>query len=261
MNANSYLLSIVKKYSILSEERIRLQSKIRPLYRELRKWAEDYIVNILPSGSFLKGTAIKGGNVDIDLLISLKNQTPYTLKEIYESLYHFLNQSYLARKQNVSIGIDYNDVKVDLVPAKKQPNVTHPHSIYVSKLDTWTKTNIHKHIKIIRNSPHRNTIKLLKIWCNLHGLNFPSFLLELTVLEALRKKRVLGIENRFLTVLKYIIEEFEYAKIYDPANTNNIVSDSIDYDQKTRIVETAISSYSSDCWENIVWGLYEIKKL
>ena len=49
-----------------------------------------------------------------------------------------------------------NGVKVDLVPATKQPNVSHPHSIYVSKLDTWTKTNIHKHINIIKKSSHRN---------------------------------------------------------------------------------------------------------
>jgi predicted nucleotidyltransferase len=260
VNANSYLSSIVKKYSILGEERLKFQSRVKPLYRELRKWANDYIVKIIPSGSFLKGTAIKGGAVDIDLLISLKNQTPYTLKEIYESLYDFLNQSYFPRKQNVSIGIVYNGVKVDLVPAKKQPNVSHPHSIYVSKLDTWTKTNIHKHINIIKKSPHRNIIKLLKIWCNLNGLDFPSFLLELTVLETLKKRPVLGIERKFLTVLKYIIEEFEYVKIYDPANTNNIVSDTITGDQKLQIIQMARSSYESDCWEKIVWGLYEIRK-
>ena len=41
-------------------------------------------LGIIPSGSFSKGTVVKGGKVDIDLLISLKNQTPYDLKEIYE---------------------------------------------------------------------------------------------------------------------------------------------------------------------------------
>ena len=115
-------------------------------------------------------------------------------------------------------------------------------------------------INIIKKSPHRNIIKLLKIWCNLNGLDFPSFLLELTVLETLKKRPVLGIERKFLTVLKYIIEEFEYVKIYDPANTNNIVSDTITGDQKLQIIQMARSSYESDCWEKIVWGLYEIRK-
>ena len=118
MNTNSYLLNIIKKYSILGEESIKIQSRIRPLYREIRNWAGEYLVKILPSGSFAKGTAIRG-SVDIDLLISLKNQTLNDLKEIYESLYANLSTTYLAKKQNVSIGIQYQGIKLDLVPAKK----------------------------------------------------------------------------------------------------------------------------------------------
>lgn len=256
MNANSYLLNIIRKYSVVGEERLKIQSRIRPLQREIRKWANEYIDKIIPSGSFLKGTAIRG-YADIDLLISFKNQTPFTLKELFETLYAFLNQSYNAQKQNVSVGLIYKGIKVDLVPAKKLPNVTHPHSIYVRKLDTWTKTNINKHINMIKKSPHRNVIKLLKIWCKLHAVDFPSFVLEMTVLEALKKKPVLGIDKKFLVVLNYIIKEFEYAKIYDPANTNNIVSDSVSNDQKDKIIQTAIISYETDFWENIVWGLYK----
>jgi len=210
MNANTYLLSIVKKYSILEEERSRILSSLRvSLFREIRKWNNQYIIGIIPSGSFSKGTAIKGGDVDIDLLISLKNQTPFTL------------HSYYPRKQNVSIRIVFNGIKVDLVPAKRQPNVLYPHSIYVCKLDTWTKTNIHKHINTIKKSPHKNIIILLKIWCHLHEY---------------------------------------YAKIYDLANTNNIVSDTITDNQKMQIIQMARLSYSTDCWEKIVWGLYEIRK-
>jgi len=261
MNANTYLFSIIKKYSILEEERSRILSSVRAsLFREIRKWNNQYIIRIIPSGSFSKGTAIKGGDVDIDLLISLKNQTPFTLKEAYESLYRYLCHSYYPRKQNVSIRIVFKGIKVDLVPAQRQPNVSYPHSIYVSKLDTWTKTNIHKHINMIKNSPHKKIIILLKIWCYLHKLDFPSFLLELIVLEALKRKPFLGIDRKFITVLKYFIEQFYYIKIYDPANTNNIVSDTITDNQKLQIIQMARSSYESDYWEKIVWGLYEIRK-
>ena len=260
MNANTYLLSIIKKYSILEKERSRILSKVRTLWTEIRKWNNQYIIRIIPSGSFSKGTAIKGGDVDIDLMISLKNQTPFTLKEEYESLYEYLSHSYYPRKQNVSIRIIFNGIKVDLVPAQRQPNVLYPHSIYVSKFDTWTKTNIHKHIIMIKKSPHKNIIILLKIWCHLHKLDFPSFLLELTVLEALKRKSILGIERKFITILKYLIEQFYYTKIYDPANTNNIVSDTITDNQKLQIIQMARLSYESDCWEKVVWGLYEIRK-
>jgi len=256
VNPNPYLSKIVNKYSVFGEEFQNFQQKTRPLHREIRRWANIHLDKIIPSGSFLKGTAIKGA-ADLDLLISFKNQTPFSLRKIYESLYDFLSQSYPAQKQNVSIGIIYKGIKVDLVPAKKQPNVIHPHSIYISKQDTWTKTNINRHINIIKKSPHRSVIKLLKIWSKLNRLDFPSFVLEMTVIEALRKKRVLGIDKKFLSILEYLIIDFEYAKIYDPANTNNVISDSISNDQKNKIIQAATISYNSKFWENIVWGLYE----
>lgn len=256
MNSISYLINIVRKYSVLGEERSKIQAKIQPLRLELRRWANKYVDRIIPSGSFVKGTAIRGA-ADIDLLISLKNQTPFSLKEIYESLYDFLIKSYSVHRQNVSIGIVYQGIKVDLVPAKKQPNVTHPHSIYVSKQDTWTKTNINTHIKVISNSPHRNLIRLFKIWSKLNGLDFSSFVLEMIILEALRKKPSLRIDTNFLLVLEYIIDKFRHVKIYDPANTNNIISDSISDNQKDEIIKAAIKSYHSEFWETIVWGLYK----
>lgn len=260
VNVNTYLISVVKKYSISSEDCSNLISKIKPLYREIRKWGNDSLLRIMPSGSFAKGTVIRG-TVDIDLLISFKNQTPYTLEVLFESLYEYFNQNYFAKKQNVSIGIVYQGMKIDLVPAKKMPNATYPHSIYVSKYGTWTKTNIHKHISLIKKSPHKNVIKLLKIWRELHRVDFPSFLLELVVLEALKGKGGIAIDKRFLMVLKYLVEKFRYNKIYDPANTNNVVSDIISNEEKDVVIHAALASYNSRYWENIVWGLYEKKEL
>lgn len=256
MNTNSYLLNIIKKYSILDKESIKIRSTIRPLYREIRNWAGKYLVKILPSGSFAKGTAIRGA-VDIDLLISLKNQTPKTLKEIYDSLYVNLSTTYLAKKQNVSIGIQYQGIKLDLIPAKRMPNMTYPHSIYVSKLDTWTKTNIHKHITLIKKTPHKNIIKLFKIWRNLHCIEFPSFLLEMSVLEALKGRPVGRIDKKFLLVLEYLFKDFTFNKIYDPSNTNNVISDTISDVEKNAISQAASESLEVSCWEKVVWGLYE----
>jgi len=256
LNTNSHLLNIIKKYSILGEESIKIQSRIRPLYREIRNWAGEYLVKILPSGSFAKGTAIRGA-VDIDLLISLKNQTPNTLKEIYESLYANFSTTYSAKKQNVSIGIHFQGIKLDLVPAKKMPNMTYPHSIYVSKLDTWTKTNIHKHITLIKKTPHKNIIKLIKIWRHLHGIEFPSFLLEMSVLGALKGRPIGRMDKKFQVVLEYLCGDFAFDKIYDPANTNNVISDTISDVEKNAISQAAAESLEVNCWEKVVWGLYE----
>jgi len=258
MNANSYLLAILRKNILSDIERQKLIISSRPIYREIRKWAGPYLLDIIPSGSFAKGTLIKS-SMDIDLLISLKNDTPRTLKEIYESLFSYFDSEMNARKQNVSIGVHYNGIKIDLVPAKRMPAVSYPHSIYIRKGDTWQKTNIHTHIKLIKESPYRNIIILLKVWRELRGLEFPSFLLELVVLEALKRKRALNFEDRITEVLRYLVEEFETARIIDPANTTNIVSDDLDDDEKEKIVRYARNSYDAKYWEEIIWGLYDKK--
>ena len=70
-----------------------------------------------------------------------------TLKEIYNSLFTFLqNKGYILSKQNVSINILINGYSVDLVPAKRQDAQSVDHSLYRRKADTWTKTNVNKHI-------------------------------------------------------------------------------------------------------------------
>ena len=58
MIPDSYLLKILKKNAITQDERQRLRAKVRPLVREIRRWAGEYFLKIIPSGSFMKGTGI-----------------------------------------------------------------------------------------------------------------------------------------------------------------------------------------------------------
>jgi Nucleotidyltransferase domain len=55
-------------------------------------WAGDKLLGIGPSGSFAKGTANNSGT-DIDLFISLSDQTTETLKDIYQKLFSTLKNS------------------------------------------------------------------------------------------------------------------------------------------------------------------------
>lgn len=258
MNANTYFVNILHAKKISTEERQRIFSLVKQLHPLISKWMGEYLSQIIPSGSYAKATGIKG-RTDIDLLISLKNQTPYTLREIYNSLYNYFNHSLAVRKQNVSIGIKYKGINIDLVPAKRMPNATYPHSIYVSKKNTWTKTNIHKHILIVKNSRRRNEIILMKIWRELNGLEFPSFYLELSVIEALRDKKIGNLEKNIMTVFEYFIEELQYVRIVDPANIQNVISDDLNDSEKQKIVKAALVSYKKPYWENTIWGLYEKK--
>jgi len=89
---------------------------------------------------------------DFDLFVSIY-KTSDTLKELYTKLHRKLTRlGHKVKKQNVSLGVVFNGLNVDIIPAKKQKGHTYDHSIYISKFDTWTQTNIHKHIQVIKNS-------------------------------------------------------------------------------------------------------------
>ena len=76
--------------------------------------------DVSPSGSFAKGTANRSGT-DIDLFISLSQNTPETLKQIYDKLFSRMTEKgYSPKRQNVSINVKVNGYDVDLVPARRQ---------------------------------------------------------------------------------------------------------------------------------------------
>ena len=94
-----------------------VQTTLLPI---IRQWAGGYLVNLHPSGSFPKGTANRSG-IDIDVFISLHQNMPHTLSEIYSNLQSYLEHyGYTPRRQNVSLNIRVNGYSVDLVPAKHQ---------------------------------------------------------------------------------------------------------------------------------------------
>lgn len=179
---------------ILARERVDtgISSPVRGvqwvLQEPIQQWASGYLVSVSPSGSFAKGTANRSGT-DIDLFISLQQGTPATLKDIYESLYtKMASVGYTPKRQNVSINIRVNGYDVDLVPANRQDLYSEDHSLYRRKADTWMKTNVVKHISIVAPSMRTEEIRILKLWRAQKCLEFPSFYLELTVLNALAWK-------------------------------------------------------------------------
>jgi predicted nucleotidyltransferase len=252
--SDKYVLSIASKYYIRSEIDAFTQAKvINPLVRLISQWAGTCLYDVYLSGSRAKGTAINLSS-DLDLFISLKSDTENSLKEIYESLNNYLVHSGLrARKQNVSIGVYIEGNQVDLVPAKKRPGNTNYHSLYISKRDTWTQTNVIEHINMVKNSGRIAEIVLTKVWRKLHRLDFPSIYLELTVIEALKGKSKSAPASNFLSLLQYLKDEFVGKTVVDPANTNNIISDDLYKYEKEAIRKKAIECLSKTSWIDILW--------
>lgn len=176
-----------------------------------------------------------------------------TLKEINDSLATALShRGYQPRKQNVSIGITVNGYDVDLVPAKRHDRFSDDHSFYRRRADTWMQTNVTKHINLIAGSGRTEEIRIIKLWRKQRGLEFLSFCLELTVLDALRGKQAGDLANNVWEVFGYLRDKFPNVRVVDPANTNNVISDDLTVVERRRVAAFAAIALGAKHWSEIV---------
>ncbi|HYH05610.1 MAG TPA: nucleotidyltransferase [Thermoanaerobaculia bacterium] len=250
---DEYLRGLITKYAAPTGPNAPVLQQLTPVYATIRSWAGSHLLNLSLSGSYAKGTAVHG-DADADLFISLASTATQTLREIFESLRDtFSQKGYAVREQNVSIRLSIGKFSVDLVPAKKQAGNTTDHSLYVRKHRSWQQTNIQTHIALITSSGRREEILLLKIWRAEQQLDFPSIYLELCTLRALSGKPRGDVANNVWAVLHFLRDDLATARIVDPANTNNIISDDMTAREKAFIAAAASRSLTKKYWSEVIW--------
>jgi len=257
---NMYLNQILQKYN--ARDISGYSNALSQLHATLQTWASSCYVSLLYSGSRAKGTAISLGS-DVDYFISLTsgcNENSGGLKSIYDSLYTELKSKYpSARKQNVSVRINLNGLEVDVTPARKQTGNTNDHWLYVSKFDTRKQTNIQKHKTDISQSGRTNEIKLLKIWRELNHLDFSSIYLEYLLINNIllnKSKDINSLGDNVWHVLNELAKSIGNplsARIIDPANSANILSDLLTSAEKNKIISQAQIAIRQTDWNQIVW--------
>lgn len=249
--ADAYLQQILAREEVgtgYNSPAATAQMELTPLIRE---WAGGVLLDVSPSGSFAKGTANRSGT-DVDLFISISENCNNTLKEIYESLFARLQERGLSpKRQNVSINVKMKGIDIDLVPAKRQNVYSSDHSLYRRRADTWTKTNVSTHINHVRNAGRQSEMRILKLWRNQKGLDFPSFYLELITIAAL-VGRYGTLSQNVWTVLQYLRDSFTGATVVDPANTNNIISEDLTAAERGLIKAVAEKAVAAKDWKEIV---------
>lgn len=251
MSADSYLQGILVRTSVDTGLYSPVRGVQRTLAPLLNNWAGQYLLSVAPSGSFAKGTANSTGT-DIDLFISLSQSTPDALKEVHATLVRALRSAgYTPRLQNVSINIKVGGYDVDLVPGKRQNAYSTDHSLYRRKADTWTKTNVDTHAATVIGGRRQLESRIIKLWRDQKGLSFPSFYIELCVIEALRG-RTGSLSSNVWRVLEYLRDSFTSARIVDPANTANIISDDLTVAEKVSIQRAAAAACAASNWAQIV---------
>lgn len=250
MTADEYLQSLLQKYAV---NVVGAKAAGSAIYPVLQKWGNQYLNNASYSGSLAKGTGISAAT-DADIFLSLSSTTPGSLADMYMTLYNAVTSAgYVARMQDVSIGVTVNGYSIDLVPGRRHSQYGYDHSLYRNKKATWTQTNINTHISYVTGSNRIDEIRLLKLWRLRHKLSISSFYLEMVVIDALRHARVGNTAANVWQVLEHLRDNIETTQYIDPANTNNIVSNDCTKTEKTAIAAKARESLGKKTWEEIVW--------
>lgn len=219
-----------------------VQANLEPV---LRSWAGQHLVEIKPSGSFAKGTAVRGGT-DIDLFVSLSSTLTTPLAQIYESLFRALSGAgYAARRQNVSVGLTVGGWSVDVTPGRRQDQFGNYHSLWSNKTGNWLQTNVNEHCRIVSGSGRIDEIRLIKAWRNRFGLDWTSFYLELFVIRALNGARQGNLQANLVTVLQSVADHIMTRSLTDPANTNNVVSATLTAQAKSTLAQAARNALNS----------------
>jgi hypothetical protein len=251
VNGDQYLLQIMRRETVDTGVNSPVRSVMSVLGPHIAKWGNKYLAGFAPSGSFAKGTAVYSGT-DIDLFLSLRAEMPDSLRDIYQSLFNAMGRAnFQPKKQNVSINVKVGTYDVDLVPGQRQNDLTGDHSLYRRKKDSWTKTNVQKHIATVRAGGRLMETRIIKLWRNQKTLDFPSFYIELTVIEALRYCPLTTLSGRVRMVLEYLRNSFPDARVEDPANTNNVISDDLTQAEKNTVKSAAIRALNGT-WEEFV---------
>ena len=222
-------------------------SDLRPL---LARWGRPFVDRIEPSGSFSKGTAVRGGT-DIDVFVSLRSTLDLPLRDIYERLFsHFDVEGFAPRRQNVSVGIRCRGYSVDVTPARRQAQTGNFHSLFSNRTGAWLQTNVQRHRVHVSSSGRLDEIRLFKIWRNRFGLDWPSFYLELFVIDALQRAPRGALFANIPIVLEAVRDRVALRRLVDPANSNNVVSDTLDATEKAYLSGAAARALNMQ-WEEV----------
>jgi hypothetical protein len=250
-NVDQYAASTVEKYHVAADTESTSHRAADELIPLIKQWGKQYLQGITLSGAYAKNTAVSLCS-DVDVLIALKPVPDKEMKNIFWSLFEFLSDHDVsAQTRTVSIQVKALGMKVDLVPAYRGRGSGVV--LFNKKTGMEVHTDLTQHVHLVGNSGRQQEICALKIWRERNRLDFPSFYLELTVLQALEPELFGQLTHNVATVLRYIGNRFEKIELRDPANEDNVVSNDLSAQEKKAIATAARDALYDENWKKILW--------
>lgn len=258
LNMNKHLGDVLESYKMSHvDDLLTKYKKKRDEVKEALavKFKDEIATRAINSGSYAKHDAINI-RYDLDICQPFKRNSFETLEDMADAVFNYFNDEYedddlvkyKIRKQRVSTGItfvvDGDEIQMDIVPGRELIKddylETNRLNLYVRpKLlqeASSTQTNIQKHIDLIKGKKdERNVIRLLKIWkVNKNKDRVKSFLVELITIRAFDNCKDIPTDQwgKLKMVMEYIRDNIKTIRLEDPANSNNVVSDTMTDSEK-----------------------------
>lgn len=247
MTNNDYLGSLLEEQKISEEEKKLLKEHRNEVENVLRNaFGSEPIIKF--TGSKAKHTMIKE-NYDLDIVCYFPSTNNNTLKELHDNVQNVLSKKYsvlpkasAVRILNLENNISNEEYHIDVVPGCFIDETNHDAFLHVIYGDRERiKTNIKTHIEYISESGCRDLIKLTKLWVCRNKLPFKTFVLELFVVNILSDfEEKDNYEVAFKEVLQKLSEQIDTINLADPANSNNIVTQTMSDAEKFVIKGRAV---------------------
>lgn len=252
VSASEYLRDILQREAIdrgPASAMARLEGKIVAL---CQAWGSRHIVDVTPGGGYEKSMANRNG-VSIDYVVWIHAQSERRIPEIYESMYSSFQRLGLAPiRRDVTVALNVGNMLVDLLPAKRLSMISDIHEIYSARRSAAITTNLHQHVLDSHDAGRQEEVRILKLWRDQNGLDFPSYYLELATQAALRRRPAGALADNVWAALGFFERLLVPRALLDPANAANIVSDELSGAQKRSIALAATAARNGRPWSEIV---------
>lgn len=253
VTASDYLSRILAREVVDRRSAAELEDVSNKIELLCNAWGREHIVEVVPGGGFEKATANRTG-ICMDFVVWIRTQSNRRIPEVYESMYTTFQRLGLQPiRRDVTIALQVGErMMVDILPAKRLSMISDIHEIYSPRRSLAITTNLHQHVLDTHEADRQDEIRIIKLWRDQNGLDFPSFYLELAVTAALRRRPVGALAENVWAALGFLERLLVPRAMLDPANAANIVSDEMTSAQKRSIAMAATAARNGRPWSEIV---------
>lgn len=219
------------------------------LYPLVRDWADG---DVSFTGGYARGTLLHGG-AGADLSLPRNPRPGWSVRDHYFDLADLLGgDGYAPRLGGIGVQVVHDEVPVDLIPTVVTSPMADDHAVFRHRVGSPIATNLSIHCSYVNTWGYRDEIRLLKLWSRTQQLPVPSFLLELVVISAIRRRPPGDLAYNLITVLEHVGERFDVDRIPDPANPAHDVSSELTVAERREISERARWSLLRARWDDVI---------